>query len=177
MTLSTAAVGGQSFDAQGIMEEADSMYADQRKDAKIARNLSHQKRMGAMDQNIGKLREVQDQTKKAGKFSFITGIIGTIVSSAIKLLDLVVPGLGTILSSVTQGVTQGVQQMNPHTEKAADAKVDAEEYTKKAENYSHQSQINQEQETAASESQQTCKRRLEKAIDNLQQAQSAAVRA
>ena len=31
MTLSTAAVGGQSFDAQGIMEEADSMYADQRK--------------------------------------------------------------------------------------------------------------------------------------------------
>lgn len=163
---------------QGELEAIiDQDYSEQNKINKLTRNAHHQQRMDALDGNIGKLNDAKEATEKAGKFGFIAQIAGTILSAAAKLLDFVVPGLGTIVSSVLQGATQGVQQMNPYPEQKLDAELDAKAFEKDAEKANYWCQTDQENISAGRESRETVKRHLEKALENNQQAQSLAVRA
>jgi hypothetical protein len=133
--------------------------------------------MNALDNKIGKLTEAKDQTTKASTFKLISGVIGTILSTASKLLDLVIPGLGELVSGVISAVTKGVQAMNPHYKKVEEAKLDSEKFGKDAEKANYWCQTDQENIAAERESRETIKRHLEKAMENSQQAQSLAVRA
>ena len=157
-----------SGNLQDILAQAEEASSDERKDAKITRQLYHQKKMTMLDGNISKLKEQSSQLGKAGWLSFFTGI----VAQGLQFLDLLVPGLGTVLSTAVNQT----QSLNPFAKNAREAGVDAENYKKKAEKEDYRFAMEDERIKAMVESDQIFKNRMEKAIENVQKSQEAAVR-
>src|SRR3989338_3861248 len=94
MGLGVTGTSGVGVDVMTLMEEASQTAADSIKDAKIARKLHHNKNMRLMDQSIGKMRDQQDQLKKASGLGFVFGMISNMMNMVTQVLSAIFPEIG-----------------------------------------------------------------------------------
>lgn len=162
-----------------LIEEASQITDDQQKDLKITRKLHHQKNMGLLDQNIDSLKDQQKQLGKAGVFNFVLGMVSNFFNLATTIVGTLFPPAAPIANAVNtflQGVIQSIASLNPHTKKAGEAGVEAEEFKKMAEDESYKFVMEDERLKGTEESNETFKRRMEQAIQDTQKSQEVAVK-
>lgn len=171
--------GVTSGNIQDILAQAEEASGDARKDAKIARQLYHDKNSRLLDQNISALKKQQSELGKAGWFNFAIGMFSNLLNVAATALSAFIPPLAPVIMAgnlALQGGLQAVSNINPYTKSAGKAAVDASEFQKLAEKEQFKSGMEDERIKAMVESNQVFKNRMEKTIEILQKSQEAAVR-
>lgn len=180
MSIGISSSNGSSVNLMEILAQADKVASDSKKDSKVMRQLYHQKNMRHLDGNIAKLKEQSSQIGKAGWFNFIVGMFSNLFNIASMVVSVVLPGVGTAIAtmanSAMQGLLKGIAQLNPFSKKARNAGIQAEEFKKLAKNSQYKFDMEDERLDAKTESQSIFKRRMERAIEDVQKAQEAAVR-
>lgn len=181
MSLSTLqAPSSVSLNIEDMIANADQVSRDIRNDAKITRQLTHQKNMAFVDKHIGKLKEQGNQVGKAGWFNFFIGLASNFVNALTQVLNLVLPGIGPAIAQIAnqfvQGMLNAVGQINPHNKKASEAGIKAEAFKKDASHEGYLSQMEDERIKQMVESHQIFKNRMEKAMDHLQKAKETTVK-
>lgn len=180
MNIPSASNGLSSANLQEILAEAENAFSDSRKDAKITRQLHHDKNMLLLDQNIGSLKDQASQLGKAGWLNFIVGVVSNLAAIATQVIGILLPGVGAFIASVVnqviQGVGQAISALDPFGKKARAAGIQGEDHKKNAENESKRFGMEDERLRQMETSQQTFKNRMEKSMEQLEKAQEAAVR-
>jgi hypothetical protein len=176
MSLSIVNSGAsQGVNIESVLAEAQQSYSDQKKDARLMRDVHFQQRMTMLDGNIDKLKESKKQSEKAGLFNTLVSAIGGLLSQASQLLNAWIPGLGSAVSSAFKMITNIMQSQNPYKKKASQAQIDSEEFRKNAEYAGNRSQIYSDDLSSTRSSQNQETQHLNKAIDNIMAARSVAV--
>lgn len=172
--------GGGSI--QDIIENASSQSSADRKDIKQKKQMASDHRIAAFNENIGKLQEQKNQADKAAKKGFIGSLINNVISIVTTVLSMVMPALapafqaiGKLLQTVTNTIFNKLSQGNQS--KAQQAQIDAQKFQQlaetesKKENDAEQDLINNRQFL------ENTKKKLEVALSNYQQANSAIIKA
>lgn len=182
MSLSVTNAGsGSSVDVMRLMEEASQAAGDSRKDNKIARRLHHDKNMSLLDKSIGQMKDQQAELGKASKWGFVFGMISNFLNIATQALSAIFPPLAPVFMAVNKAVqsvfgTIGKKVVDDHNLGAGKAGVKSEEFKKMAENENYKFGMEDEHLKASTESHAIFKNRMEKALDNIQKSQEAAIR-
>lgn len=177
--MSMTVNGFSSGNIQDILAQAESASGDVRKDAKIMRQIHHNKNNRLLDQNISALKKQQSQLGKAGWMNFAIGMMSNLMNIATTVFSAIFPPLAPVFMAVNAALQAGlkaVSQINPFSKNAGKAGVQAQEFQKLAEKEQFKSTLEDERIKAMVESGQIFKNRMEKAIENFQKAQEAAVR-
>lgn len=179
MSIGISSSGGSQVNLLEALAQADKVASDSKKDSKITRQLHHQKNMRHLDDNVAKLKEQSDQIGKAGWFNFIVGMFSNLFNIAAQIISVALPGLGTAIANVVntglQSILQGISQLNPFSKNAREAGIEAEESKKLAQNAQFKFDMEDERLDAMTDSQGILKRRMERAIEDVQKSQEAAV--
>lgn len=153
---------------QNLLELQDKDSAEARKKSRVQRENHYRKNIGLLENHIGELRKQQKNSWKAALFGFFVKLF----SQAIKALDFLVPGLGTIVSKVAS--TLG--SLNPFQHKAQNAAVKAKEFEQMAKIEGNQYEKYKNRTQDEEQHRNRMIQRIEKAVDDLQKAKEATVR-
>lgn len=178
MTISPPSEG--QLNLQEIIALTDKASSDTQKDLKATRKLNHLKKMNHLDQNIHELKTQQSQLSKAKWFNFIIGMVSNVFNALSSVLSAVLPGVGPMIAKIgnsfLQKVLELVGQMNPHQSKADQAQIKAKEFEHLAQADQFQQSIEEERLQAEKETQQLSKKRLEQALNHIQEGQRSVIR-
>ncbi len=169
----------QAISIQTLLEEANQDSLEARKDTKLARAIHHEKNMALLDKNISALQKQQNALGKAGTFNFFIGICSNFFNIGTLALSLALPPLAPVFQAANQGiqgVINSVSQLNPYTKEAGQAGVNAEKFKKWAEVENFQTSIEEEHLKSMTESQQTFKNRMEKALENMERSEETVLK-
>jgi hypothetical protein len=179
MSLSVSAATTTSpVNINSLLAQTDAVSADAKKDASIERKIHHDKQVRALDQSIGAMKDQQAQTKKAGMKNFIMGLVSTFLNMVTQVINFVAPGAGAAISNIVNGAFQGViQQLSQNPSQGAqDSQIEAQKYQQVAENEQYQTQIANEQLDSETENQRVIRNRMEKAMQDMQEARQATLK-
>lgn len=158
----------QPVNPESLMALMDKTDSETKKATKNKRSLHHQKARSLIENRINKLRERKSNLWKAALFGFFVDIF----SQGIKALNFLVPGLGDTVSRVFQTL----KSLNPFQHKAATAEIDAAEFEGLANSEREKFNKVNEQVREIEDQRKVRNKRLEKALNNMQEAQEATVR-
>lgn len=175
MSFETMAASQNSIGVNTLLEKITSSSSEEQKDSKVRREIHHQKSMSLFDKNISFLKEQKSQMQKAAKFSFVMGIIKSVVGIALTALSTVLGKSADIVSRIADGVLNVISGLNKHGDKAQDAQIKAEEMQQLSQAKEYEVQKENEHLQASQQNSNTLKEHLENALLSSQNSLEATV--
>ncbi|EKD41499.1 MAG: hypothetical protein ACD_73C00690G0002 [uncultured bacterium] len=163
------------------MEAETETGKDMRKSNLLMRQLHSNKKVAALDNSIGQMKKQQSELKQAANKGFIFGMISNFLQIAKVVICALFPAAAPLISKImdiVQPILNTVSQklVSKDQLSAQDAQIKSETLKNAAEKESKLYAQTDERIQDDKQNAQTIKSRLEAALNNVQQGNSAAVR-